>query len=71
MDSDVISIVVNGEPMQVPLAMTVSALLSRLKLRPEQVAVEVNGTVVARRDFATHPLAAEARLEIVHFVGGG
>ena len=49
----------------------IAELLAELALQPERVALERNGEIVARTDWAQTPLAAGDRLEIVHFVGGG
>lgn len=61
---------VNGEPLELPEATTVSALLEQLAL-PGPVAVEVDREIVPRDERAARVLAAEAQVEIVHFVGGG
>ena len=51
--------------------LTVSGLLLRLGLTPGHVAVEMDGGIVPRSRQAECPVPAGARLEIVHFVGGG
>ncbi len=50
---------------------TVADLLSALALQVERVALERNGEIIARTDWAEAKLTAGDRLEIVHFVGGG
>ncbi len=50
---------------------TVGELLQQLQLAESQVAVELNGTIVARESFSTTLLATGDRIEIVRFVGGG
>jgi sulfur carrier protein len=62
---------VNGEPRQIPEAMTLTALLASLELGGPGVAVEVNAEVVRRARHAEHRLAEGDRVEIVTFVGGG
>lgn len=66
-----ISIVLNGEPRQVPERCTVSALLELLELDPTQVAVERNLDVVPRARYAEARLSAGDSIEVVTFVGGG
>lgn len=61
---------VNGDPVELPESTTVSALLEQLAL-PGPVAVEVDQEIVPRAERGTRLLAPEARVEIVHFVGGG
>ena len=65
-----LNLVVNGEPRR-STAATVAELVIELGLKPEKVAVELNGTIVPRSTLAGTPLADGDVLEIVHFVGGG
>jgi thiamine biosynthesis protein ThiS len=62
---------INGEPKDLPEALTLAALLERLGLKAGRVAVEVNEDVVPRGTYDARTLAAGDRVEIVHFVGGG
>lgn len=66
-----IPIVLNGAPETVPDGATVADLLARLGLSRERVAVELDGAIVRKADYATRPLGAGARVEVVSFVGGG
>ncbi len=50
---------------------TVAALLAALEFRPDRVALERNGQIVPRAEWATTVVAAGDRIELVHFVGGG
>lgn len=62
---------VNGEPRNIEPGTTLSALVSQLQLKPEQIAVELNRTVVRRSEWPVTALQEADDLEIVHFVGGG
>jgi sulfur carrier protein len=62
---------VNGEPMELPEDLTVSALLAVLGVRAERVAVEKNGAVVKKARHAEERVEPDDVLEIVTFVGGG
>jgi len=62
---------VNGEPMELPDGLTVLALLQRLGVRAERVAVERNGVVVRKARHGDEQVQAGDVLEIVTFVGGG
>jgi sulfur carrier protein len=62
---------VNGEPMELPENLTVSALLQHLGVRAERVAVERNGAVVKKARHAEERVQPDDVLEIVTFVGGG
>lgn len=69
--TDGVGITVNGEPMTVPPALSVTDLLERLGLATRPLAVEINRQVVPRRQLGEHRLAAGDALEIVTLVGGG
>lgn len=62
---------VNGSPRRAAAGATVADLLAELELAPDKVAVELDLEILPRDRWATTPLADGARLEIVHFVGGG
>lgn len=64
-------IIVNGDALDIEAGLTLEGLLARIGKRPDHVAVEYNGEVLEREAFAARRLAAQARIEIVHFVGGG
>jgi thiamine biosynthesis protein ThiS len=67
-------LVINGQPRDFPALTgeaTVQDLLGALGLKQDRVAVEHNGTIVARASWPSTPIAAGDRFEIVHFVGGG
>jgi sulfur carrier protein len=49
----------------------VAKLLEALDLKADRVAVEHNGEIVRRENWAAVALAEGDKLEIVHFVGGG
>ncbi|HUQ13829.1 MAG TPA: sulfur carrier protein ThiS [Novosphingobium sp.] len=66
-----LSLVVNGEPHRAPSGQTLAELVRALGLDPAKVAVERNGTIVARSTLGDVALADGDALEIVHFVGGG
>jgi thiamine biosynthesis protein ThiS len=64
-------ITVNGEGREVDEGSTLRALLERLEVRLEAVAVEKNGALVRRRDLDATRLSEGDRVEVVTFVGGG
>ena len=69
--SQSIEVTVNGEPLSIPPGTTILALLQRLNIRSQQVAVEVNTQLVKKADHAQHQLTRGDQVEIVTFVGGG
>lgn len=64
-------ITLNGDPLELPGPVTVSALLARLELDGRRVAVEHNLTVLKRATFDTVEIRDGDHVEIVNFVGGG
>lgn len=64
-------IVINGEPAQAPNPCTLIDLLRSMSIDPGRVAIELNGAIVRKTEWAATNLAPGAKLEIVHFVGGG
>lgn len=65
-------IFVNGKAMQLATeAMSVQALVEHMQLTGKRIAIERNGDIVPRSQFADVQLQADDRLEIVGAVGGG
>jgi sulfur carrier protein len=71
MDSERIDVQVNGEARRVPRGQSVAALLAWLEIPLERVAVELNKSIVRKRDWAGTAVERGACVEIVEFVGGG
>ncbi|HEX2645142.1 MAG TPA: sulfur carrier protein ThiS [Thermoanaerobaculia bacterium] len=73
-DTATLEILLNGEPHRLaagPAGVTVLDLLAGLGRDPRTVAVERNGEIVRRADYAETRLQPGDRLEVVHFVQGG
>lgn len=69
-----LQLIVNGKPrtldgLDTPARLT--AVLERLELRPDRIAVELNGEIAPRTRWPDLTVADQDRIEIVHFVGGG
>ena len=62
---------VNGQSTALEPGTSLETLLQSRGLDPARVAVERNGAIVRRADFAQTLLADGDKIEIVHFVGGG
>ena len=70
--SDIVAVVVNGDPRDIPVGSTVASLLASLDLNPKLVVVERNREILRDRDaFSRITLETGDAIEIVHFVGGG
>ena len=50
---------------------SLSSLVAELGLKADRVAIERNGEIVPRSEWASVALQNDDRLEMVHFVGGG
>jgi thiamine biosynthesis protein ThiS len=66
-----ISIKMNGEPIEIKDNFRVLDLLNLVGLDPRQVAVERNREIVPRATYGETVLCPDDTLEIVTFVGGG
>jgi len=66
-----LEIVLNGEPHRLAAGATVLDLVAGLGRDPRTVAVERNGEIVRRPEYAATRLLAGDRIEMVHFVQGG
>jgi thiamine biosynthesis protein ThiS len=64
-------LMINGEECSLNGPLTLTGLLTRLEMKSDRVAVELNLGIVPRDQWTTTNLAEGDRLEIVHFVGGG
>ncbi len=68
-----LKLTVNGRDRVVSVAepATLAAVLAVFELKPDRIAVELNGRIASRKGWDEMVLYPGDRLEIVHFVGGG
>ena len=66
-----IALTINGEPRSFEASLTVAQLIDQLALAGKRIALERNGEIVPRGQFAEQKLLDGDRLEIVVAVGGG
>ncbi len=66
-----IQVTINGQPREIPVGMSVAALVEELGFAGKRVAVERNGAIVPRSQHAQARLEAADSIEIVVAVGGG
>jgi thiamine biosynthesis protein ThiS len=67
-------LVLNGQSREFPQlapGANLQDLIADLGLKGDRVAIEHNGNIVSRGEWANAGLAEGDRLEVVHFVGGG
>jgi len=65
-----IDVKINGEIKKVPQGASVSALLAELRIDPGRVVVELNESILPKKDYEKILKDLDA-VEIIHFVGGG
>ncbi len=71
LDTKMMTVFINGESRSVPVDVCVSSLLDWLKIPSDRIAVELNKSIVRKRDWTGVSVFDGAHLEIVEFVGGG
>jgi thiamine biosynthesis protein ThiS len=64
-------ICLNGEVKEIAEQISLQQLVHNLELKQERVAVELNRSVIKRKDWPSVTLQDGDQLEVVHFVGGG
>lgn len=62
---------VNGQAHELPSGALLPDLLTDLGVSCTQVALEINGELLPRAQWETHPLASGDKIELVTLVGGG
>lgn len=65
------NVIINGRERDVGAPPHLAALLEGVGVEARNVAVECDGVIVPRDQLATTPVRPGARIEIIHFVGGG
>ena len=63
--------IINGRNQNIGTPISVEELITSRGLRPDRVAVEVNGSIVPRTAHAQTTLSGTDTVEIVTFVQGG
>ncbi len=66
-----ISVTLNGKPRELDGSTSIAEFLRALDLKPQQVAVAVNGEVVPRSRWAEAAIQDGDAVEVVRAVGGG
>ena len=71
LETKTITIVLNGDPRQVPDGLNVAGLLKYLEIDGQKVAVELNREIVRQPQWESAEVREGAQVEVVWFVGGG
>ena len=62
---------INGTTRELPDSTSIAALIEEMNLTGKRIALERNGEIVPRSQFAVRQLANGDKLEVVVAVGGG
>ncbi len=62
---------VQGSSQTISSASNLAELVAGMQISSRRFAVEVNGVIIPRSQWASTPLQAGDRIEVVHAVGGG
>jgi sulfur carrier protein len=65
------NIFLNGESEHLPDNATADDLVARLDLAGRRIAMEINGEILPRSQYAEHAFKPDDHVEIVHAIGGG
>lgn len=66
-----IEVVINGKKEEIEEGSTIAQILKGRNIRPEMVAVEVNGEVVERDLYGTLELKQGDQMEFLFYMAGG
>jgi sulfur carrier protein len=66
-----VTITLNGETRDLDMSVDLAQLVDDLSLPSKRIAVELNGLVILRSDWAETRVGDGDKIEVVHFVGGG
>jgi sulfur carrier protein len=65
------NVILNGEVRELPENSSLQQLLAHFSLPSQRIAIELNKSVVRRKEWADVRLNEDDRIEVIHFVGGG
>lgn len=66
-----IEVTINGNKEKLPATATVADILHSKDVRPEIVAVEINGELIQKSEYANLTLAVGDKMEFLHYMAGG
>ncbi len=62
---------INGEVKNTPEGLNLDELLRHFSMPSQRIAIEMNMSVVRRKDWEKMKVNETDKIEIIHFVGGG
>lgn len=70
-ETQMIEVQINGVKETIADGTTVASILEEKSVRPEMVAVEINGELVPKGQYPTLALQPGDRMEFLHYMAGG
>jgi len=64
-------VLINGKVKEIPEGLNLDQLLRHFSLPSQRIAIEMNTSVVRRKDWEDIIVNDSDKIEIIHFVGGG
>ncbi len=64
-------VTVNGEVREIETGASLEDLVASIGILNERIAIELNQSVIRKKDWPSTMVKNGDRVEIVHFVGGG
>jgi len=64
-------ITINGKEYPLEGSQTLADVFAQLSIKPEKMAIELNGEIIPRDAIASTEIKANDKIEIIQFVGGG
>ena len=61
----------NGKKISILTNISVRDLVKKYKLKEKKIAIELNGTILPKQNYAKKNLKNNDKIEIVQFIGGG
>jgi sulfur carrier protein len=61
----------NGKKITLNQKLSVFDLLKKYKLNKKKVAIELNGSIIAKINYKKEIIKNNDKVEVVHFIGGG
>lgn len=69
--NQLIEVQINGEKTKIAVGTTVATILKNKDVRPEMVAVEVNGELLPKGAYNSYVLEAGDQMEFLFYMAGG
>ena len=69
--TETIKITLNGKPNEIKAGMTVTDLLTKWRMRPELVTVEINENILQKLDYDSTEIKSGDKVEFIFYMGGG